>query len=184
MSNKQNDKDLIVGCLKNNRRAQEMLYKRYFPSMMRMCLRYTKDLDRASMIVNDGFLKVFKKMNMYGEKGSLEGWIRKLVFHSLSDHFRKESKHLKHLIFDEREKQYQQGIVDELYLEDLLQIIDRLPGRTQKVFRLYAIEGYTHNEIGELLEMSDGTSKWHLSEARKKLKKLIISSQTVAKSHG
>ena len=184
MYNKEySEEELIKGCLKNSRKHQELLYRKFFPSMMRMCQRYTSDMDRAMMIVNDGFLRVFQKLDQYGHKGSLEGWIRRLVFHSLSDHFRKESKYLKFMIFEEKDKSFTNHSLDQLYLEDLLQIVNEIPGKSREVFKLFAIEGYSHAEIAEKLGISDGTSKWHLSEARRMLKQLIKKQNSILRSH-
>lgn len=88
------------------------------------------------------------------------------------------------MILDERDKNYHQGINEQLYFEDLLKLVHTLPDKTQEVFRLYAIEGYTHVEIGKRIGISDGTSKWHLSEARKKLKLLIKQQSNLKISHG
>ncbi len=138
-----------------------------------MCYRYTSDQDKAMIIVNDGFLKVFKKLNTYQGKGSFEGWIRRIVFNALSDYFKKENRYLKFLILEEKDKPQLSTNSDNLYYEDLLSMIDQLPYASSEVFKLYAIEGYSHKEIAQKLSISDGTSKWHLSEARKKLKELI-----------
>jgi len=96
-----------------------------------------------------------------------------LVYHSISDYFKKESKYLQFLVFEEKDDSTQEKAHSELFAEDLLRIVDTLPPSTQKVFRLYAIDGYTHVEISKQLEISVGTSKWHLSNARKILKRLI-----------
>ena len=170
---------LIKACGKNNRRAQERIYRKLFPKMIAMVYRYTTDQDKALMIVNDGFLKMFKNIESYEYKGSFESWVRRLVFNSISDYFRKENKYLKFLIFEEHEKQLDDSVISKLYYEDLINLVDKLEGNTHKVFCLYAIEGFNHREIGELLNISEGTSKWHLSEARKKLKKLINRSSTI-----
>ena len=86
------EKELVAGCIRNDRFAQEVLYRRFFASMIRMCMRYTQDREEAMEIVNMGMLRVFKKLHTFAFKGSLEGWIRRLVFHALSDHFRKKGK--------------------------------------------------------------------------------------------
>jgi RNA polymerase sigma factor (sigma-70 family) len=103
----------------------------------------------------------------------LEGWIRKLVFHSLSDHFKKKDKKVFFLEIEDRDAPVEGNALNKLYLEDLLKLVDELPDATRDVFVLYAIDGYTHVEIGKMLGISEGTSKWHLSTARKKLKRLI-----------
>jgi RNA polymerase sigma-70 factor (ECF subfamily) len=167
------EKELVEGCLRNQREAQEMLYRKYFASMMRMCMRYTQDRDLAMEIVSTGFLRVFTKLHTFSFSGSLEGWIRRLVFHSLSDHFRRKAQPARFLELEDRDAPIPEGALDRLYLEDLLRMVEQLPEATKEVFVLYAIEGFTHAEIGEKLEISVGTSKWHLSMARQKLKQLI-----------
>lgn len=167
------DQELVEGCLKNDRLYQEMLYRKFFPAMMRMCMRYTQDRDKALEIINTGFLRVFKKLDKYSFSGSLEGWIRRLVFHSLSDYFKKHSKPVHFLEIEDRDAPISSQAMQNLYLEDIMKLVDYLPNATREVFILYAIEGYTHAEVGAKLGISEGTSKWHLSAARKKLKQLI-----------
>lgn len=167
------DRELVEGCMENDRFSQEMLYRKYFAGMIRMCMRYTEDRDKAMEIVNLGFLRVFKKLHTFSHKGSLEGWIRRLVFHSLSDYFKKHNQPVYFLEIEDRDAPIPQAALQNLYLEDIMALVDELPDATREVFILYAVEGYTHPEIGEKLGISDGTSKWHLSAARKKLKELI-----------
>ncbi len=170
---KYDEKEVVEGCVRNERTAQELLYRQHFDTMMRMCMRYTNDKDKAMEIVNIGFLKVFQKLHTFQFKGSLEGWIRRLVFHCLSDHYRKNSKYLQFMVFEDRDQSSIEKAHSNLYAEDILKMVDTLPPATQEVFRLYAIEGFTHVEISKNIGISVGTSKWHLSNARKILKKLI-----------
>lgn len=164
---------LVAGCIKNDRRCQEALYKKYFPKMRSMVSRYTTDADIAMEIINNGFLRVFKKLDTFSFKGSLEGWIRRLVFHSVSDYFKRNSKYSEMIVFEEHDASVGADLVNKLYMEDLMNIVKRVPKSSQNVFVLYAIDGYTHPEIAKQLGISVGTSKWHLSEARKKLKELL-----------
>lgn len=161
------------GCVRNDRYCQELLYRRFFPAMMRMCMRYANDQDTAMEIVNLGFLRVFKKINTYSFKGSLEGWIRKLVFHSLSDYYKQRSRSIHFLDIEDRDAPTAESALQNLYLEDILNLVELLPAATREVFYLYAIEGYSHPEIAERVNISVGTSKWHLSAARKRLKQLL-----------
>ncbi len=167
------EKELVAGCIRNDRFFQELLYRKYFNTMMHMCLRYTDDRDKAMEIVNNGFLRVFKKLDTFAFKGSLEGWIRKLVYHSLSDYFKKHSKYLQFLVLEERDEPQKEEALQQMYMEDILKMVDQLPPATRRVFRLYAIEGFTHVEIAKKNNISVGTSKWHLSNARKQLQHLI-----------
>ncbi|HOY04347.1 MAG TPA: sigma-70 family RNA polymerase sigma factor [Saprospiraceae bacterium] len=165
--------ELVAGCAANDRRAQEVLYRRFFPEMLRMCRRYTKDDDTALEILNNGFLRVFKKIHTFGFKGSLEGWIRRLVYHSMADYYRDNARYLHFLVLEDHDKPVQESSHEVFYEEDILKAVRSLPPVSQEVFRLYAIEGYSHAEIAQSLEMSEGTSKWHLSTARQKLRELL-----------
>ncbi|HKK87835.1 MAG TPA: sigma-70 family RNA polymerase sigma factor [Saprospiraceae bacterium] len=167
------DEILVEECLGNNRRAQEALYKKYFDSMFAMCLKYTSNRDVALDIVNRGMLRVFKKIEKFSHKGSLEGWIRKIVFHALSEFFKKDNRYREHVLLNYRDERLENRVLDNLYYEDLIDLIRYLPNSSLKVFKLYVLEGYSHNEIADKIGISEGTSKWHLSNARKKLIELI-----------
>jgi len=167
------EKELVEGCVNNDRRFQELLYKEHFHTMMGMCMRHTGDRDVAMEIVNIGFLRVFTKLHTFGFKGSLEGWIRRVVYHCLSDYYKKNSKYLQFLVFEERDAKVQEEPLSNMYAEDIMKMVDLLPPATQNVFRLYAIEGLTHVEIAKKENISVGTSKWHLNAAREKLKTLL-----------
>ncbi len=170
---KYTERELVEGCIQNDRYCQELLYRKHFDTMIRMCMRYTEDRDIAMEIVNNGFLRVFKKLDTFSFKGSLEGWIRKLVYHSLSEYYKKHSKYLQFIVLEERDKPINDHALSKIYEEDLLKLVDQLPPATKEVFRLFAIEGFTHKEIAKRVNISEGTSKWHLSAARKRLKQLI-----------
>lgn len=167
------EQELVSGCAANERRAQEALYRHFFPEMLRMCRRYTRDEDTAIEIANNGFLRVFKKIHLFEFKGSLEGWIRRLVYHCMADYYRKNAKYLHFLVLEDHDNSVAANGLDSFYEADILQAVRTLPTTSQEVFRLYAIEGYSHAEIAETLRMSEGTSKWHLSTARQKLRDLI-----------
>lgn len=163
-------RDLVQGCAKNDRNAQEALYKEFFPTMERMIRKHTTDKDQMIDIINNGFLRVFQKIEFYSFQGSLEGWIRKIVYHSMCDYFRKHSKDIRFLVFGDIQPDSVSGKNQhKLHFQDLMNMVNTLPERHHKVFYMYAIEGYKHHEIGEALDISVNTSKWYLSEARKKL---------------
>ena len=165
--------ELVQGCVANDRRCQEAFYRRFFPEMRRMVLRYTTDEDRVMDIVNSGFLRVFKKLDTFEHRGSLEGWVRRLVWHALADHFREHKRYLHFLVFEERDQRVAERGLDHFYADDLLKMVSALPPSSQRVFRLFAIEGFSHQEIGLELGISEGTSKWHLNHARTILKGLL-----------
>lgn len=151
-----------------------MLYKRHFHKMMSMCMRYTHDEDKALLILHDGFLKVFQKINTFRSEGSLEGWIRRLVYHTLADYFKKENSYIRFIQLDlPDDRQTPANQSDALEFQDLIRLLDQLPERSAEVFRRFAIEGYSHEEISEMMHISTGTSKWHLSHARERLRNLL-----------
>ncbi|MGB4959597.1 MAG: sigma-70 family RNA polymerase sigma factor [Saprospiraceae bacterium] len=169
------DHILVKGCTENNRKSQELIYKKYFYKMYVMCRRYTTDDDKIGQIINDAFLSVFKNIEKFEFRGSFEGWIRRITFNSLSDHFRKEKRNIKFLLIDEYyHASPSSSHVDDKYdYDELIAKINTLEGSFKEVFVKYAIEGYNHKEIGASLQISEGTSKWYLSEARKKLQSLF-----------
>jgi len=173
LSRKYSDEKLIKGCKQNSRVHQEQLYRRYFPDCYYMCLRYTNDEDTARLIVNDGFFKVFKNIKQFAGSGSLKGWIKRIVFNAMSDYYRKESKHLKMMLLEDDVKVTEASSEASLYYDDIISLVDELSENTRKVFKLYAIDGYNHKEIGNLLNISEGNSKWHLHKARKILQEKI-----------
>lgn len=178
MQKNADEQALIDGCVRNDRRSQEALYRRYFSVMMGMCMRYAKNREVAMEIVNIGFLRIFKKIHTYAFKGSFEGWMKRLVFHCLSDYYKKESRQVQFLELPVNEKSESNQALESLYFDDILQLVDQLKGASREVFWLFAVEGFTHKEIGEKLGISPGTSKWHVSEARKKLK-LLLEQQSI-----
>jgi RNA polymerase sigma factor (sigma-70 family) len=169
-------KELIAGCANNDRKAQESLYKAYFSKMYQMCLRYSKDEETNSAIVNDAFLSIFKNIGKFEQKGSFEGWLRRITFNKMADHFRKVNKDIKFLELDGFEKSAIQLSSDQLEYDQILEKVNQLTGSCKDVFMKYAIEGYSHKEIGIALNISEGTSKWYLSEARKKLQHMLSKS--------
>ena len=148
------DEELVAGCVNNDRRFQEALYRKYFASMMRMCMRYTEDRNTAMDIINNGFMRVFKKIESYSFKGSLEGWIRRIVYHSLSEYFKQHNRYVQFMVFEERDSSVAEEALENIYAEDILKIVDTLPPATKRVFQLYDIEGFSHVEIAKKVKFS------------------------------
>jgi RNA polymerase sigma factor (sigma-70 family) len=168
--------EVISGCIQSNRRCQELLYKQFYGPMMALCIRYTKNEEDALEVLHNGFLKVYKHMATYDAgKASLYTWIKTIVVNSAIDFIRSNQK-FKNKV--ELKPVHEIGIdnvaISRMSAAELLEQVRSLPQATQTVFNLYVIEGYNHREIGELLGISEGTSKWHLSEARRQLKQLLL----------
>lgn len=173
------DEELIQGCAKNDPRAQERLYTKYYGKMLSVCMRYSRNKEDALELLNMGFLKVFMNIASFGNKGSFEGWVRRIIVNTVLEEHRKTVNYRDHVSFPEVE---QDGVTDadvisELYAEDIIGMIGLLPPASRMVFNLFAIEGYPHKEIAEMLNISEGTSKWHVSFAKDKLKKCILEGQ-------
>jgi RNA polymerase sigma factor (sigma-70 family) len=167
--------ELIQGCKQNNRRAQEKLYKSYYQAMMGLCLRYTKNADDALQALNTGFFKVFKNIHSFKlEKASFYTWARTIIINSCLDLINTNSN-IKPTIEIElaADANVPPDAISSMTADEILQLVRSLPPATQAVFNLYVIEGYTHVNIAAMLGISEGTSKWHLSEARKKLQVMI-----------
>jgi RNA polymerase sigma factor (sigma-70 family) len=167
---------LITGCINNERTAQEALYKLFYADMLRVCYSYIPDKGLAKEAFNTGFLKVFQSIKNFDiEKGELGGWIRKIMIFTSIDLCRKELKFTTLTAYDQDQEDFPipPSVLEKLYFEDILFNIRQLPYATQTVFNLSVIDGFTHKEIGEQLNISEGTSRWHLAEAKKKLRLLI-----------
>jgi len=175
LNNEQENIDIVSGCIKGDRKAQERLYKNYYRAMMTICLRYTKNDEDAVEVLNNGFLKVFRTIQRYDSvQASLYTWIRTIVINSCIDFIKQKHKLGKvSELSEEVEVHVDPEVISKLKTADLLQEVRRLAPATQAVFNLYGVEGYSHKEIAQLLNISEGTSKWHLSEARKNLQQLI-----------
>ena len=176
LSNEQENIDsLITGCKKEDRKAQEQLYHSYYRVMMTLCLRYTKNDADAMEVLNTGFYKVYKNINRFDAgKASLYTWIRTIIINSCLD-FIKAKQNLPGAGELEQAANIHvpPAAIAKMSASEILQLVRSLPPATQAVFNLYVMEGYNHREIAKLTGISEGTSKWHLSEARKKLQQLI-----------
>jgi len=142
--------------------------------MLGVCMRYASCRDEAVEMLNAGFYKVFQNIRQYEGRGALKGWIAKVVMYTCIDWVRSQATYRKRMDYDaERELPIDNLALQNLAVEDLLEKVQKLPAATRMVFSLYVLDGYTHKEIGRELGISDGTSKWHLSEAKKRLQKMI-----------
>lgn len=164
---------LIHDCKNNDTKAQEQLYRLFSSKLFAICLKYSRNYAEAEDNLQDGFLIIFDKIHQYNFKGSFEGWIKRIMINNVLQQYRKVSfLELTHEnISDEPEVE----IDDTVSLDFLMKIIQELPDRYRLVFNLYVIDGYSHNDIAEMLEISTGTSKSNLSRARVILKEKIES---------
>lgn len=172
------DAELIAGCIDNDRRCQNALYKKYFPLMSNIALRYSANQDEAIHRLNSGYLKVLQNIHKYDSNFAFATFIRTILINHMIDEHRKDKKSRVNEEWSEQHETingyaHNQGEA-RLEEQDLLDMLNILPEMSKKVFNLFVIDGYTHQQIGELLEMSEGTSKWHVSDARKRLKEQLF----------
>lgn len=168
------ESDLIQGCLAGDRRMQEELYRRFSPRMYGVCLRYAGNAEEAEDILQEGFIKIYKKLNSYRGEGSFEGWIRRIFVNTAIEHFRRKT--YQQPITEKHETTVEAqylSVLDELAEKDILKLIQELSPGYRTVFNLYVVEGYTHKEIGDMLNISEGTSKSQLSRAKLVLQDLV-----------
>jgi RNA polymerase sigma factor (sigma-70 family) len=162
------DKELIERCLENDSRAQEFFYKRFSRRMYGVCLRFARNTLEADDILQEGFIKVFSFLKDFRHDGSLEGWVRRTIVNTAINYYNSKQNEWNETSIDKAES-YQsvtEDILDKISTADLLQLIHELPEGYRMVFNLYVIEGYNHQEIAEMLNISENTSKSQLSRAR------------------
>jgi RNA polymerase sigma factor (sigma-70 family) len=172
-NSKYTEQELIEACVNNDRKGQEYLYAKYFDVAWNNTFKFIKDESSTMDIVNSGFLKVFQNIHKFQLNGSLEAWIRRIVYNTMIDQIRYNKRKFRFLILEDFNEPKTNLQIDKLEEEDLFKITDILPQATKKIFEYYAIDGYNHKEIANMLDISEGTSKWHLSMARQKLRDFI-----------
>lgn len=173
-NDKNDEKRLLRGLRAQKPEAQRQLFEQYSGKMMTVCLRYTKTREEAEDILQEGFLRVFRKIDLYEGTGSFEGWMRRVFTNIAIRHFQKSEKMYLVVSIDDMDVEPSQDLLSQHFeTEDLLKMIQQLPDGYRMVFNLYAIEGYSHEEIAKELEISVGTSKSQLSRARQALQKML-----------
>jgi RNA polymerase sigma factor (sigma-70 family) len=169
---------LLEDCRQNKRIAQEKLYKYFYADMFRLCQRYAGDPHASLSIMNDAFLKVFKNIAHYREAlGHFKSWLKTIVINTAIDHLRSQKKDIRLVYIDHIQEQ--QGYEDftlrhQWKHDELMQHLQYLPNITRTVVNLFAFDGYTHKEIALHLDITETTSRWHLSEARKRLRESLL----------
>lgn len=168
------ESDLIKGCMEGNRRMQEELYSRFSSRMYAVCLRYAGNAEEAEDILQEGFIKIFKKLDSFRSEGSFEGWVRRIFVNTAIEHFRRK-RYL--MPVTEKEENTLEGkynsVLDDLGAKDILALVQELSPGYRTVFNMYVVEGYTHKEIADMLGISEGTSKSQLSRAKVILQDMV-----------
>jgi RNA polymerase sigma factor (sigma-70 family) len=172
------EEDLITGCIRGEAKMQEQLYKTFAPRMFMICLRYASSYPEAEDMVQEGFIRVFANITKFRNEGSFEGWMKRIFINTAIESYRKT--HLTNGTMEVEEMKndlVQEDDFHHLLAADLLKMIQSLSPGYRTVFNLYAIEGYSHQEIADLLGINIGTSKSQLARARYLLQKMVLNSQ-------
>ena len=165
---------LLQACIAGNRVRQLELYETYAPMAYALCLRYADDRAQAKDMLQEGFVRVFNNLDQFEGKGSFEGWIKRVFVNTAIEYYRKFHKKHQYLeLADSIEAYTHPEVMDRLHLQDLMRMVRALPAGYRTVFNLFVIEGFSHSEIAQLLDISEGTSKSQLSKARKLLQNQI-----------
>lgn len=169
-----NESDLLEGCIRGDRKMQRELYNRYAPKMYGVCLRYAGNAEEAEDILQEGFIKVFRKLSSYRGEGSFEGWVRRIFVNTAIEYYRKKT-YLQPIT--EHEEATVEGnalsVLDSLAEKDIINLVQQLSPGYRTVFNMYVVEGYTHKQIADLLGISEGTSKSQLSRAKQILQDMV-----------
>lgn len=169
--------NLITDCLRRDPRAEQELYKTLYPMMMSICSRYERNRQDASARMNEGFLKVLLNLKKRKPEVPFEIWTRRIMINTVIDNFRKERERKAHETMDVPVNEHVGSEVNnylrQMEAEAFAELLQRVPEMSRKVFNLFAIDGFSHAEIGEMLGISAGTSKWHVSHARQTLQSAI-----------
>jgi RNA polymerase sigma factor (sigma-70 family) len=175
-----NIETMIEGCMANDRKAQKLLYEHFYEFAMTIALRYSRDEMDAADIMSHAFVKVFKSIRTFdSSKGSLYAWIKRIVVNEGLDYIKSRNRFSENVELETvDEPGINNSVLEQMGAEEIMKLIQKLPPATHAVFVLYAVEGYNHREIAERLKISEGTSKWHLSEARKTLQQQLTQLHT------
>jgi RNA polymerase sigma-70 factor (ECF subfamily) len=172
--------ELIANCIKDDRKEIKRLYEICFKMLVPICMRYHKNEEDARSSFNIGFIKLLNSLHAVDKNINIVGWAKRIMVNTLIDEYRKTKNYLSHIVTKENEweleqqnSSYENEGESNIGYELILKLVAQLPEITGKVFNLSVIDGYSHKEIAEILDMSEGTSKWHLSTGRKLLREKI-----------
>jgi RNA polymerase sigma-70 factor (ECF subfamily) len=175
--------DLITACMRRERWAQKLLYEEHYPKMMGICLRYAGNQDEAVDILHEGFIKVFKNLHCYEPGTSLHAWIRRIMVNTAIDYYRKMvRRRTEDIEVAEQSVMLEPDVLSQLSEQEILQAIQELSPAYRAVFNLYIIEGYSHKEIADLLQITESTSRSNLVKARLKLQESLIKNNAIPAS--
>jgi RNA polymerase sigma factor (sigma-70 family) len=177
------DSELAKGCLEGKREYQLALYKRYASTMMSICLRYTNSRNDAEDVMQEGFIKVFERIEQWQNTGALGGWIRTIIVNTALSHFRSNAKWNHTADVDNHQHLPAEDLdpLRQMHADELHKMISTMPAGYRTVFNLFAVEGYGHKEIAEMLGVTENTSKTQYLKARAWLQKAILKDEAITR---
>lgn len=168
------EKNMIEGCVEGKRSYQKMLYDRFASKMLGVCMRYAKDRAEAEDMLQEGFVKVFQNIARFKYEGSFEGWVRRIMVFTAINFFKHRTRKFQEdLDQDGYDAPFEDDIVDKISAKEIIALMQQLPEGYRVIFNLYAVEGYTHKEIGDMLGIAVGTSKSQYARARSAMQQLL-----------
>lgn len=171
----QKEEDIINGCIEGNRSSQYLLYERFASKMLGVCMRYARDKAEAEDMLQEGFVKVFMSIKNFRNEGNFEGWVRRIMIYTAINVFKHRSRKFKEsLDSDGAEGVFDDHIISNISAKEIVALVQQMPEGYRMIFNLYAIEGYTHREIGEMMGIAEGTSKSQYSRARQYMKEVML----------
>jgi RNA polymerase sigma factor (sigma-70 family) len=178
--------DIITACINKERRAEFEMYKLLYRYLMSICMRYTNNEEDAKEKLNLGFTRILFNLEKYRPEVPFKKWVRRVMINILIDEYRKEQKEIKTIEYvEEYTFEYSEVNLNEVLVQmnvdQIHSLITKLPSASQKVFNLYVIDGFNHREIGDMMNISEGTSKWHLNFSRNKLKEMLANMSITVK---
>jgi len=173
------EQEIIAGCRNKDRSIQEHLYKTSYSMFLKVCARYAKNMQDAEQLLNDGFLKIFTQVEFFKNAGSFAGWMKRIMVNTCLDYLRGTSlkeemaMHVNSIPIENSNLAVTNDAIESIEFRELVKIIQSLPAMTRTVFNLFVFDGYNHKEIAEQLTISEGTSHWHVHQARNILQKKL-----------
>lgn len=167
------DKELVEGCIREDRKYQKILWNLYSSKLMALCLRYCKNQEEAEDALMESFVRIYDKIPSFRYQSSLETWMRRITVNISINKLRSQKDIWKELSESEYELGYTDNAMYQLEAKQIMQLIERLPVGYRTVFNLFVVEGYTHKEIAEMMGIDVGTSRSQLAKARKSLQEML-----------
>ena len=177
------EQEIIAGCRKKDRALQEHLYRAYYSPLLKVCARYARSMEDAEQLLNDGFLKVFTQVENFKNAGSFAGWMQRIMVNTCLDYLRNTAlkeemiMHVNSIPAEESNLSVSNEARENMDFREMVKVIQLLPVMTRTVFNLFVFDGYNHKEISKQLDISEGTSHWHVHQARTMLQKKIMKTE-------